>query len=371
MGLLTLSLSASSQYAPPSAGLVGWWRGDGNADDSVGGHNGILENGMGFTNGLFGQAFVGGTNKRVYIPDDPAFHLSSFSIGTWININANSYTVFSRNSSEWSPYGLTGNFDGTIGLFINVDQGTPQEVLRAPITYNQWHQVTGTFDAALGKMSIYIDGNPAAQKTTTATPLLNLTPSGETGLGIGNGLNSDFPMLGEIEEVVLYSRALSPAEVTTLAAGPCPPRRATASAQLVNHFVVGATVTDGGCGYFSVPQVLIQGGGGTGATATAVVSNSVVTGIVITDAGIGYTSTPSVYIYSPLGRPTIEVLKAIKPSFTDLLIGRNYQLQVSADMNTWTNQGSVFAATNTSMVYPQYTDVENWDRLFFRLQTVP
>ncbi|HZR16195.1 MAG TPA: hypothetical protein VFE51_02610 [Verrucomicrobiae bacterium] len=109
--LLSFRLSASAQYAPPSAGLVGWWRGDGNGDDSIGGHNGILENGMGFTNGLFGQAFVGATNKRVYIPDDPAFQLSSFTIGAWVNIAANSYSVFSRNSSEFSPYGLTGNFD--------------------------------------------------------------------------------------------------------------------------------------------------------------------------------------------------------------------------------------------------------------------
>lgn len=326
---------------------------------------------MGFTNGVFGQAFVGGTNKRVYIPDAPAFQLSSFTIGAWVNIQANSYSVFSRNSSDSSPYGLTGNFDGTMRLFLNVRNGSPEDVLSTPITYHQWHQVTGTFDASAGQMSIYIDGNLAAQKTTSARPILSLPISGATGLGIGNGLNSDFPMLGEIDEVVLYSRALSPAEVATLAGGPCPPRRATASAQLVNHFVVGASVTDGGCGYYSIPQVLIQGGGGTGATATAVVSNGVVTDIVITDAGVGYTSVPSIYIYSPLGQPTIGLLKAVKPSFTDLLIGTNYQLQASGDMNTWTNQGSPFTATNTSWVYPQYTDVENWDRLFFRLQILP
>ena len=30
-----------------------------------------------------------------------------------------------------------------------------------------------------------------------------------------------------------------------------------------------------------------------------------------------------------------------------------------------------FTATNTSMIYPQYWDVDNWGQLFFRLQVAP
>jgi hypothetical protein len=51
-----------------------------------------------------------------------------------------------------------------------------------------------------------------------------------------------------------------------------------------------------------------------------------------------------------------------------LSVGTNYQLQVSGDLNTWTNQGSVFTATNASMIYPQYWDVANWNQIFFRLE---
>ncbi|MCX6928384.1 MAG: hypothetical protein NT154_35020, partial [Verrucomicrobia bacterium] len=58
--------------------------------------------------------------------------------------------------------------------------------------------------------------------------------------------------------------------------------RATATADVTNGSVVGATITDGGSGYFNPPLVLIQGGAGTGATATAVVSNGVVINIIIT-----------------------------------------------------------------------------------------
>jgi hypothetical protein len=151
---------------------------------------------------------------------------------------------------------------------------------------------------------------------------------------------------------------------------PCDPHSATATATLDNGFVVGATLTDGGCGYTNTPIVLIQGGGGTGGAATAVVSNGVVVGITITDAGIGYTNTPTLYIYPPFG-VQVSLIKAVKPAFSGLLLSTNYQLQVSADLSTWTNQGSAFTATNTSMVYPQYWDVDNWSQLFFRIQVAP
>ena len=151
----------------------------------------------------------------------------------------------------------------------------------------------------------------------------------------------------------------------------CPAHTASATAQVVNGFVVGATVTDPGCGYAAPPRVVIQGGGGTGAAATAVVNNGNVSGIVINNAGVGYTSTPLIFIDPPSGiKPASGLIKAIRPSFTDLTFGMNYQLQISTDMNTWTNAGPPFTATNTSMLYPQYWDVANWDRLFFQLQLV-
>ena len=63
----------------------------------------------------------------------------------------------------------------------------------------------------------------------------------------------------------------------------------------------------------------------------------------------------------------IGLIKAVKPSFSGLSVGTNYQLQVSGNLNSWTNQGAAFTATNASMVYPQYWDVTNWNQLFFRL----
>jgi hypothetical protein len=76
-------------------------------------------------------------------------------------------------------------------------------------------------------------------------------------------------------------------------------------------------------------------------------------------------------LYDIESGPRVDLIKAVKPSFRGLTLTTNYQLQVSGDLNTWTNQGSPFTATNINMIYPQYWDVENWNSLYFRLQVSP
>jgi hypothetical protein len=76
-------------------------------------------------------------------------------------------------------------------------------------------------------------------------------------------------------------------------------------------------------------------------------------------------------LYQSEAPPAVSIIKAVKPAFSSLWVGTNYQLQVSGDLANWTNQGSPFAATNSSMIYPQYWDVDNWGRFFFRLQIAP
>jgi hypothetical protein len=85
----------------------------------------------------------------------------------------------------------------------------------------------------------------------------------------------------------------------------------------------------------------------------------------------GLSASEVAELYAVESGPRVDLIKAVKPSFSYLWVGTNYQMQLSADMNTWTNHGSPFTATNTSMVYPQYWDVDGWGSLFFRLRQVP
>jgi hypothetical protein len=61
---------------------------------------------------------------------------------------------------------------------------------------------------------------------------------------------------------------------------------------------------------------------------------------------------------------------AVTPSFNYLLVGTNYQLQVSTDLSAWSNTGLVFTATNASAAYPQPFNVGSSPQLFFRLVSV-
>jgi hypothetical protein len=97
-------------------------------------------------------------------------------------------------------------------------------------------------------------------------------------------------------------------------------------------------------------------------TSGQLISSSLISGIQ---------SFPTSIISIPAVQPTVKLIKAVVPTFSDLLIGTNYQLQISGDLNTWTNQGAVFMATNSTMTYPQYWIVNNWSQLFFRLQVAP
>src|SRR5207244_7730303 len=70
----------------PPADMIGWWPGDGDANDIENGNNGTLENGTTFAAGEVGQAFsFDGVNDRVSVPDSPLMHLTRFSLDAWVN----------------------------------------------------------------------------------------------------------------------------------------------------------------------------------------------------------------------------------------------------------------------------------------------
>jgi hypothetical protein len=74
-------------------------------------------------------------------------------------------------------------------------------------------------------------------------------------------------------------------------------RVATAVPFMLSGSVFFVSITSGGSGYSSVPQVYFVGGSGSGASGTAVINQGTVTAINITSQGFGYFTTP----------PTIQI----------------------------------------------------------------
>ena len=300
--------AATNCLAPPS-GIVGWWPGNGNADDLVSGNNGTLVD-VTFTNGVDGEAFVfdlaqnpGSGFTGVRIPDQPAYALTnSLSIEGWVRPTGAGYVIFWRgdNRTGLDPYSLVMQGNNIVAFSIT-DPNNQSVSIFATLAYNQWWHLAATLDGGTGTMSLYTNGVLAAQTNTTVRPLGSLVAADSPGIGIGNindGANN-FPFTGDINQISLYNRALGQAEIQGI-------------------YNAGAA---GKCPVVTIPQT--------------------------------------------------SLIRAVIPTFSDLVTGASYQLQVSGDLQKWTNSGPVFMATNSTTVYPQYFNVDNWNELYFRLQVAP
>ena len=79
------------------------------------------------------------------------------------------------------------------------------------------------------------------------------------------------------------------------------------------------------------------------------------------------TSSEVAQLYANESGITVNINKAVFLSSDSLNVGLNYQVQASSDLNNWTNQGTMFTATNSSWQSTNYWPVANWNQLFFRL----
>lgn len=151
---------------------------------------------------------------------------------------------------------------------------------------------------------------------------------------------------------------------------PTPPVPTTARAQpvIVNGFLVGLNLIDGGEGYAVPPQVTISGGGGSAATATAQISKGVVTGFTITNAGIGYTSTPTVTIEPPPFLPKLTIATSRVGVTMQVVPGKRYQLESSNDLPNFGPVGAPFVADKDTIAQ-EFTVSETGQ--FFRIVEVP
>src|ERR1019366_356382 len=146
----------------------------------------------------------------------------------WIRPRGDGYSIFWRgdNRPGLDPYqiGMLGNH--SLAFYITDANGN-NDSLGITLVYGAWVHVAATYDGSIGTLSLYTNGVLVAQKTTTIRPFGNLIAGDSPGIGIGNvndGFNN-FPFLGDIVEIALYSRALASSEIQAIynagSAGKC------------------------------------------------------------------------------------------------------------------------------------------------------
>jgi len=216
--MVCLLAFAGCAQSIPSNGLVGWWRAEGNAQDSTGRHDGTLPFGMSYAGGKIGQAFDFDGRQRVSIPDSPDFKLTrGLTIEGWIYPRQYGGIIFFRGDDRpgLDPWQIDLKTTGFVGFQI-MDPQNQIVRLEAPIQLNQWQHVAATFGAQ-GNLKLFVNGEQLAATNTTVNPLGDLDPTQNPGIGIGNyQAGGNGPFHGMIDEMALYSRALSPRQIRAI-----------------------------------------------------------------------------------------------------------------------------------------------------------
>jgi RHS repeat-associated protein len=144
----------------------------------------------------------------------------SFTVMAWVKLGANSTTqsVVSQDASINSGFELqylkpenrwsfTRNLTDTTAAPSATAQST------AAPTLNSWTQLVGVYDAADGRMTLYVNG--AAQGTATDTTPIAASGSLAIGRSKYNGA-TEAPLSGSVAQVQVYQRPLSAADVSSL-----------------------------------------------------------------------------------------------------------------------------------------------------------
>jgi len=347
--------------------------------------------------------------------------VTNFSFDFWIkNDRPGINQSLSQKCEYWKEWVIGFPPDGAI-YFMHAWPNTYYGMVstNGVIKPSQWHHVAITGEGGTG--TIYVDGMLVHQEAGLRGEIsFNASISGSAIAGMVWGLRDNYTVPdgdwfeGELAHYRVWDTALTPTQVASLylvaaatnsiglrhwfpltensgntfhdiiggiigetfnvtwSADPqpsfCSPHRATATATVVNGFVVGATIDDPGCGYTNAPTVLIQGGGGTGATAVAVVSDGMVVAVNIVSAGSGYTSTPKILIGSPPFEPTVSIAVSKVKVTQHVVLGRTYQLESSLDLATWSPAGAPYTAASETVVAE--FDVDQTGR-YFRIRQIP
>ncbi len=261
--LLCFGLMAQAQIPSyvPTNGLVGWWPFNGNANDESGNGNHGTVNGATLAADRFGNAgkaySFDGVNDWISVKDTLDYYdlTSNFTLSSWFNLVSmpvNSFggpisllickrgPVYSDIIGALGGYGIweDGN-NNVISCQASPNAGRQNYPgSSGNVLFSTWYNFTSTYDKSTNELSYYLNG----QKVFNSTLAFNITNTPyELTIGAAGNIPSYF-FNGRLDDIAIYNRALSAAEVQQLVLGAC--AKPTFAAQPQNKSVAqGQTTT--------------------------------------------------------------------------------------------------------------------------------
>jgi hypothetical protein len=219
--------------------LIGYWKfdeapGSTSAADSSGrGHHGVLENLDARTvwvSGRRGGALeIPGDDHAagVRVPLTPTIAgLQRFTVAAWAyraSVDQDYASIISRQMGTTQYEAFNLSFTGSL-ISIYLAAGTPSSAYpfvtrsRRDTPAARWIHVAATFDGS--RLRLFLDG---VEENSMSYP--RPIPTTDTPLYLGTNQNDSDgePMAGRLDDILLYSEALSSQAIADLAAGASPP----------------------------------------------------------------------------------------------------------------------------------------------------
>lgn len=217
----------------PDTGLVGYWSFNGTDisgttayDRSGSGNNGTLTNGPTKAIGRVGQGMnFDGVDDYITAPDANSLDIvdaQNFTISGWFNrssFTTDDTMVAKSNGQTASDTGYDVYIDdSTDKVIVTANDGTDQYKLESVSTFTAvgWHHfVLSWDDNSSTNTKLYIDGNAEAATATGTFSSVNSLANALT-FRIGAESDNGNPFDGSLDEVRIYNRVLSQAEVAAL-----------------------------------------------------------------------------------------------------------------------------------------------------------
>jgi len=209
-----------------SEGLVGYWKMDESSspavDSSGNGNNGTWIGTADDDSGKFGNAIsLDGNSGYIEIGSTAPVNESAGTYSVWIypeTVGERRHIIYAgENGDGWGSHNelhLSLENNNTVGLYHYNGSGYNIQLSTSLATINQWYYLTATWDGNTSTANLYINGElKATDSSVTAvskTGWLN-----KIRIGVSNNPNGRY-FDGKIDEVRIYNRALSPAEVRAL-----------------------------------------------------------------------------------------------------------------------------------------------------------
>jgi len=218
--------SATTLAAPPSGGRVGIYPFEegsgGTTADLSDVHNvGTLHGPTWTTAGKFGNALVFNTDIYVDLGNPGMLQLtSSMTISAWIDASAfpadDAVIVSKRTGADNLGYQLDTTIDkGPRSIGFKLTTGGGGQMYRygaSALQANTWYHVAGVYDAQAQTMKVYLNGVLDNGPTVGSVASSQMDRPINVNIGRKPGANG-YEFIGKIDEVRIYNRALTQAEI--------------------------------------------------------------------------------------------------------------------------------------------------------------